>query len=1061
MDSASPPASPPPPPPTAGARIAAALHARSRAVIDDLAVSKRARNVTGFIFIIAGLLSSIAAATIDGDAADLTGRFGIWSAHLLFALFGKAAYLFGPALIWSGLRGIARDDWQAYLSGVIGNLSLLWSLAVFFHLSGGTEPGIAGEQFGLLLEFFTGRTGAYTINALLLFTGLLLLLQIPFDQVKERVIDMLEGRSHTPDSDSSVWLKRAVALVPLIPMAYSLYSKFRKSRKEQTANAQSEAKQSSTQETPFSGESVYGEQNQHSAEPVGKQATSGGTPVLKRFRSEDRPPWIQKVVVSDDGLETGSDLEEMTEEAIREAESLSGRPHEGLEHAGMEQDRPFEDRYTQIRRAGGNRWRPGHGFDSTEDDEYNPFPDESGEDESSFSNEGSLIIEEDRFPLSSGRNDFRNDLPPSHSRSGRHNPRIVFDPVKNRYLFRQSAEEQALAPTRQRVELLDRMDLDLPHAYKGSFAGEKEAFDNGNGLVATDDVAADSYADGFVDNAGEGSQDDLLQNFDERFEPDSVDNLDETFGDAYSYAGPEETEDLDEEADDFTDEEPAMSAPSVAEANAPKKKADQPLLPNINMPPVVFSENRFSRYRLSRRIVKQTPKVEAEDPEAEIRENWQRLEKVMSDYGIQAKVVGAIRGPMITMFEVLPEPGVRVNRILGIQDEIRMHLAAISVRILAPIPGKSTIGVELPNRNRQYVSMGDLANGDPEFASGKRELSIALGKDITGTNRYLDLTRLPHLLIAGATGSGKSVFMNSVIGSLLFNHSPDEVRFLMVDPKMVELKLFEGIPHLLYPVITDVRLADRALNWAVQEMESRYQLLSSAKCRDIRSYNERVKSGALSGKLMPYIVILIDELSDLMMVSAKEVEDSIIRLTQKARAVGIHVIMATQRPSVDVITALIKANCPARISFQVAQRTDSRVILDANGAEALLGRGDMLYKSPTAADPARMQSPMISDEEIEQLVTEACRYGHPRFIELPGRESDDGGGDDGGADVDQALLDSAWEIIQESGKTSTSYVQRRLRIGYNRAATIVEKLEQMGYLGPAIGNRPREILKRH
>jgi S-DNA-T family DNA segregation ATPase FtsK/SpoIIIE len=244
-------------------------------------------------------------------------------------------------------------------------------------------------------------------------------------------------------------------------------------------------------------------------------------------------------------------------------------------------------------------------------------------------------------------------------------------------------------------------------------------------------------------------------------------------------------------------------------------------------------------------------------------------------------------------------------------------------------------------------------------------------------------------------------------------------------------------------------------------MESRYQLLSSAKCRDIRSYNERVKSGALSGKLMPYIVILIDELSDLMMVSAKEVEDSIIRLTQKARAVGIHVIMATQRPSVDVITALIKANCPARISFQVAQRTDSRVILDANGAEALLGRGDMLYKSPTAADPARMQSPMISDEEIEQLVTEACRYGHPRFIELPGRESDDGGGDDGGADVDQALLDSAWEIIQESGKTSTSYVQRRLRIGYNRAATIVEKLEQMGYLGPAIGNRPREILKRH
>lgn len=742
--------------------------------------------------------------------------------------------------------------------------------------------------------------------------------------------------------------------------------------------------------------------------------------MFKRFRSENRPPWIQKVVVSDDGLETGSDIEEMTEEAISEAESLTGRPDEGLESAGIKQDRSFEDRYTQIRKAGSNRWRPGHGFDSTEDDEYNPFPDESGEDESSFSSERSLVIEEDRFPLSSDRDDSNNDLPPSHSsRTGRQSPRIVFDPVKNRYLFRQSVEEQALTLPRQSVELLDRMELDLPHSFKGLLAGENEVLDNRNESVATDEAPSDNYA------------------------------------------RPEEMEDLDKESDDFIDEEPAMSAPSEAEVNVPEKKAEQPQLPNINMPPVVFSESRFSRYRLSRRIVKQTPKADTEDPEAEIRENWQRLEKVMSDYGIQAKVVGAIRGPMITMFEVLPEPGVRVNRILGIQDEIRMHLAALSVRILAPIPGKSTIGVELPNRNRQYVSMGDLANGDPEFSSGKRELSIALGKDITGTNRYLDLTRLPHLLIAGATGSGKSVFMNSVIGSLLFNHSPDEVRFLMVDPKMVELKLYEGIPHLLYPVITDVRLADRALNWAVQEMESRYQLLSNVKCRDIRSYNERVKSGALSGKLMPYIVILIDELSDLMMVSAKEVEDSIIRLTQKARAVGIHVIMATQRPSVDVITALIKANCPARISFQVAQRTDSRVILDANGAEALLGRGDMLYKSPTAAEPVRMQSPMISEEEIEQLVVEARRYGHPRFIELPGREKDDSSGDEGGADVDQALLDSAWEIIQESGKTSTSYVQRRLRIGYNRAATIVEKLEQMGYLGPAIGNRPREILKRH
>jgi S-DNA-T family DNA segregation ATPase FtsK/SpoIIIE len=381
---------------------------------------------------------------------------------------------------------------------------------------------------------------------------------------------------------------------------------------------------------------------------------------------------------------------------------------------------------------------------------------------------------------------------------------------------------------------------------------------------------------------------------------------------------------------------------------------------------------------------------------------------------------------------------------------------------VAPIPGKSTVGIEIPNRHRDPVSLGEMTRLDPEFFSKSRDLSIVLGKDISGANIYVDLAKLPHLLIAGATGAGKSVYMNSAIASLLYTQSPEDVRFIMIDPKMVELKLYEGIPHLLMPVITDVKKASKALNWAVQEMEYRYTILSKARCRDIRSYNEKYSQSELfkgeeKRNKMPYIILLIDELADLMMVSAKDVEDSIIRLTQKARAVGIHVIMATQRPSVDVITALIKANCPARISFHVAQRTDSRTILDSNGAETLLGRGDMLYKSPVSTELKRIQAPLITEKEIEMIVSETRKFGDPSYIEL----DDEYGNDEEGADsIDEGLFNEAWAIIKESGKTSTSYIQRRLRIGYNRAANLIEVLERRGYISEAMGNRPREILRQ-
>ncbi|MFN3605284.1 MAG: DNA translocase FtsK [Leptonema sp. (in: bacteria)] len=442
----------------------------------------------------------------------------------------------------------------------------------------------------------------------------------------------------------------------------------------------------------------------------------------------------------------------------------------------------------------------------------------------------------------------------------------------------------------------------------------------------------------------------------------------------------------------------------------------------------------------------------------EIQENWQKLQKLLNDFSIKAQVVGATRGPMITMYEVRLEPGVRVNRILSLQDEIRMNLAALSIRIIAPIPGKTTIGIEVPNKNREFFRLRELIQNNSEFFSKKRDINIPLGKDVSGITRYIDLTKLPHLLIAGTTGSGKSVFLNSIIASLLYQYSPEKIRFLMIDPKMVELKLYEGIPHLLYPVIVDTKLAEKALHWAVTEMENRYKLFSLTKCRDIRSYNEKVRNKQISGNLIPYIVIFIDELADLMMISAKEVEESVIRLTQKARAVGIHLVLATQRPSVDVITALIKANCPARVSFQVAQKVDSRIILDLNGAETLLGKGDMLYKSPASTLAIRIQSPDITEEEIESIVRETQKYGFFGYIELPQEEETPL--DFGFSEVDEDLIEKAWKIILETGKTSTSYIQRRLRIGYNRAANIMEKLEELGYLSAAQNNRPREILKR-
>lgn len=444
---------------------------------------------------------------------------------------------------------------------------------------------------------------------------------------------------------------------------------------------------------------------------------------------------------------------------------------------------------------------------------------------------------------------------------------------------------------------------------------------------------------------------------------------------------------------------------------------------------------------------------------AEIQKNSELLVKTLNHFGIESKVVTVNRGPVIALYELQIAPGIKVNRIVGLSDDIAMALAASRVRIVAPIPGKSAIGIEVPNREREMVTMGDILGSD-EFKIEQMVLKVGLGKDILGNPIMLDLKKQPHLLIAGATGAGKSVCVNTIITSLLYNYDPNTVRFIMVDPKMVELQLYNGLPHQLTPVITDPDLAPKALKWAIYEMERRYQLLSDLNTRDIERYNQKISSykGQSQLETLPYIVIIVDELADLMMVAPKEIENYITRIAQKARAVGIHLVLATQRPSVDVITGIIKANFPARIAFQVAQKNDSRTIIDQNGAEKLLGKGDLLYMSPMSSYPIRIQGAFVAEDEVVKLVRYARKFGTPHYIDIEGTIAEKEALEAENVEDEDELFVDAIKIIEETRKASASYLQRRLSIGYNRAARIIERMEEMGYIGPPQGSKPREVL---
>ena len=436
------------------------------------------------------------------------------------------------------------------------------------------------------------------------------------------------------------------------------------------------------------------------------------------------------------------------------------------------------------------------------------------------------------------------------------------------------------------------------------------------------------------------------------------------------------------------------------------------------------------------------------------------LKETLSEFKIEAEVTGIRKGPVVTMFEILPAPGVKLNKIVALQDNIALRLAAQSVRIVAPIPGKHAVGIEVPNKERAVVSFRELIEKDlPQFE--KMKIPVVLGKDISGDAQLLDLATTPHLLIAGSTGSGKSVCVNSMILSILYKRSPKDVKMILIDPKIVELKLYNDIPHLLTPVITEPKKAFQALQYCLCEMERRYAMLDHMGVRDISTYNKRIKERHIAQEKMPYIVVVIDEFADLMATTGKELETTVARLAAMSRAVGIHLVLATQRPSIDVITGLIKANIPTRIAFMVASKTDSRIIIDQVGSEKLLGKGDMLYASAIDPFPVRIQGTFVTEDEVEKVVECVKSYGEPEYIdeEIFVEDDEETGAEPGlfteGSDP---LYDRALEIVVQAGKASASYIQRRLKIGYNRAARLVEEMEARGIVGPANGSKPREII---
>ncbi len=540
---------------------------------------------------------------------------------------------------------------------------------------------------------------------------------------------------------------------------------------------------------------------------------------------------------------------------------------------------------------------------------------------------------------------------------------------------------------------------------------------------------------------------------------------------------------IKEDNDIFFDELPAQKKtpepklkPQIVEEK-PKEKIKPPSLNKAPVKPVQNSNKAIPSLDL---LIE--PEVrEVSVSKHELDETSAILEQTLNDFNIKAKVVGAYPGPVITRFEIDLARGTKVSKLTGISQDLARALSTTAVRVVEVIPGKPYVGLELPNPNRQMVRIKEVLT-DPQFTSAKAPTTMGLGVDIGGKPTFAELSKMPHLLVAGTTGSGKSVGVNAMIISMLYKATPDELKFIMIDPKMLELSIYEGIPHLLTPVVTDMTEAANSLRWCVKEMERRYALMSAAGVRNIALLNEKIEQAEKAGKplkdtafikfnperaheaplltKMPYIVVIADEFADMIMVVGKKVEELITRLAQKARAAGIHIILATQRPSVNVVTGLIKANIPTRISFQVSSRIDSKTILDQNGGEDLLGNGDMLYLKPGLGAPMRVHGPFVDDEEVHRVVEAWKEYGEPDYVEeITNSGDEDGEGSNGeGGSSEDPLYNEAVEIVIKTQKASISAVQRKLKIGYNRSARLMEEMEENGIVSEMNSNGMREVL---
>lgn len=518
------------------------------------------------------------------------------------------------------------------------------------------------------------------------------------------------------------------------------------------------------------------------------------------------------------------------------------------------------------------------------------------------------------------------------------------------------------------------------------------------------------------------------------YEDDIKDNLDAEPG-ASSHAFGRLLKTADNSAEENDSNEPVM-----LEAKTVKKAA-------------------FVNYSLPIGLLKEPDKSVVHESREELKAKSELLIQKLNDFGVTGVVRAIQPGPVVTMFEFEPAPGIRISKIATLENDLALNMSALSIRIIAPIPGKNAVGIEIPNKNREGVSIKELLQ-TKEFAESKSALTVALGKDTEGRPYFTDIAKMPHLLVAGTTGSGKSVGINTMICSIIYKSSPDKVKFIMVDPKMVELSVYQGIPHLLAPVVTDPRLAASVLKNVVAEMTKRYTMLAEKKVRNIEGYNEVVIKDK-SAEPMSYLVVIVDEFADLMMVSGKDVEISIARIAQMARAVGIHLIIATQRPTANVITGLIKSNMPARLSFKVSQKNDSRVILDQNGADTLLGQGDSLFIRPGTSEPIRVHGAFVSDGEVRDITKYLQdKYGEPEYDMTIVQEVKESGS---GADEDEKdeRYEEALDLVYEKGMASISMIQRHLKIGYNRAARIVEYMEKDGVVGASDGTaKPREVIRR-